>query len=133
LTLPGYGTGVYELSNPIPGDANRDGVVNLQDLSILASNYGASGLTGDTWAKGDFNGDGAVNLQDLSILASNYGTGGGSADFQSDSAKAFGATVAKDAEDKSASQAGLSCGTVGLPLIAGLFLACLGLGVRMKE
>ncbi|MFI5240411.1 MAG: dockerin type I domain-containing protein [Candidatus Saccharimonadia bacterium] len=55
----------------IAGDANGDGVVNITDLSILASNWGA---TGATWAQGDFNGDGVVNILDLSILATNWGS-----------------------------------------------------------
>jgi len=59
----------------IPGDANDDKKVNLQDLSILATYYGQSNLPGDTWLLGDFNGDKAVGLQDLSILAANYGYG----------------------------------------------------------
>ncbi|MFI5240136.1 MAG: dockerin type I domain-containing protein [Candidatus Saccharimonadia bacterium] len=53
----------------IPGDANGDGVVNILDLSILASNWGK---TNATWSEGDFNGDGVVNITDLSILAANY-------------------------------------------------------------
>lgn len=52
-----------------PGDVNGDGTVNIQDLSILAANYGK---TGQTLAQGDVNGDGAVNIQDLSIIASNW-------------------------------------------------------------
>jgi len=54
------------------GDANYDGKVGLQDLSLVGSNYG---LTGQAWPQGDFNGDGLVGLQDLSILATNYGFG----------------------------------------------------------
>jgi len=118
---------------PIPGDANRDGRVNLQDLSALATNYGQTNLTGDTWAKGDFNDDQAVNLQDLSILASNYGTGGGSTNFQADYQKAFGTTLNQDTEKPPNRDAGLGCGTAALPLIAGLVLAGLGLGIRTKE
>ena len=62
----------YEPS--IPGDANLDGVVDVNDLSILASNYNTP--TGATWAMGDFNFDDAVDVNDLSILSSNYGSGG---------------------------------------------------------
>ncbi|MEQ9454151.1 MAG: hypothetical protein RLN76_06105 [Phycisphaeraceae bacterium] len=54
----------------LPGDANLDGMVDLIDLSILASNFQTIG----TWATGDFNGSGQVDLVDLSLLASNFGT-----------------------------------------------------------
>lgn len=49
------------------GDANGDNVVDLLDLSILASQWGGGGGA-------DFNGDGVVDLLDLSILASAWGT-----------------------------------------------------------
>jgi fibronectin type 3 domain-containing protein len=52
------------------GDANGDGYVNVIDLSIMATNYGDSGMTR---AQGDLNGDGSVNVFDLSILAANWG------------------------------------------------------------
>lgn len=55
---------------PVPGDVNGDGHVTIADLSILASNYGKSGMTR---AQGDLNGDGVVNILDLSILATNWG------------------------------------------------------------
>ncbi|WP_428386178.1 PEP-CTERM sorting domain-containing protein [Mucisphaera sp.] len=54
-----------------PGDANGDLVVDLIDLSILATNFGTTGTA--TFADGDFNGDTAVDLIDLSILATNFG------------------------------------------------------------
>lgn len=53
-----------------PGDINSDGLVNLNDLSILSNNWNKTGVTA---AQGDLNGDGAVNLNDLSILSSNWG------------------------------------------------------------
>jgi len=58
------------VSNPLPGDANFDGAVNLQDFNILASNFGA---TDRFWYQGDFNGDLRVNLQDFNLLASHFG------------------------------------------------------------
>ena len=57
-----------------PGDANCDTVVNVLDLSILATNWGK---TSATWSMGDFNGDTVVNIIDLSIMASHWGSGGG--------------------------------------------------------
>ena len=51
------------------GDANLDKIVNLVDLSALATNFdGSAG-----WAGGNFNSDTSVNLIDLSALASNFG------------------------------------------------------------
>lgn len=52
------------------GDVNGDGVINLNDLSIVSSNWNKTGMTA---AQGDLNSDGAVNLNDLSILSSNWG------------------------------------------------------------
>ena len=47
-------------------DLNKDGIVDLSDLSILSVNWGLSG-------SGDINKDGIVDLSDLSILSSNWG------------------------------------------------------------
>mgnify|MGYP000923327682 CR=1 FL=1 len=55
------------------GDANLDGVVDVTDLGILATNYG--GDTDITWGLADFNCDGVVDVTDLGILATNYGSG----------------------------------------------------------
>ncbi|MEX0585777.1 MAG: alkaline phosphatase family protein [Pirellulales bacterium] len=54
-----------------PGDANGDGVVDRQDLAILAENYGTT--SGATVTTGDFNGDGRTDLADLAMQKSNYG------------------------------------------------------------
>jgi len=51
------------------GDANGDGLVNWQDLGVLATNYNATGMN---WANADFTGDGTVNWLDLGILATLY-------------------------------------------------------------
>jgi hypothetical protein len=54
--------------NPnLPGDLNNDNTVNIQDLSILLSNYGTSNSIAD------INSDGTVNILDLSTLLSHYG------------------------------------------------------------
>jgi hypothetical protein len=54
----------------LAGDANQDGVVNLADFNILASNFGQSNRT---FTQGDFNYDGTVNLADFNLLASRFG------------------------------------------------------------
>ena len=63
LGTPGY-------LHSIPGDLNDDGVVNIQDLVLVAS---AFGQTGETTA--DLNNDNTVNIQDLVIVANRFGSG----------------------------------------------------------
>lgn len=52
------------------GDANHNGVVNLQDFNILASNFGQ---TNRDFTQADFNYDTIVNLADFNILAARFG------------------------------------------------------------
>ena len=52
--------------NVLPGDANGDGIVNGQDLALVASNWLTAGPAGDV------NADGIVNGQDLALLSSNW-------------------------------------------------------------
>lgn len=54
---------------PTPWDVNADGTVNIQDLVLVASEFGRSGES----LKGDVNGDGTVNIQDLVLVASHFG------------------------------------------------------------
>ena len=53
------------------GDFNGDGKVNLDDLEILAANYGKKDKP-VTNLNGDLNGDGVVNDADLEIMKTNY-------------------------------------------------------------
>lgn len=59
--------------NVLPGDVNRDGGVNFNDLLLLAQSYGSSNAPAD-----DLDGDGAVDFADLLVLAQNYGAGAAS-------------------------------------------------------
>ncbi len=74
---PGVGAGYWNevaftvtYPDPMPGDANADGVVDDEDAAILAANWQTQ--SGADWGDGDFNGDGAVDDIDATILASNW-------------------------------------------------------------
>jgi len=54
------------------GDANADGVVDDNDLSLLLANWTGVGGEGKTWGQGDFDGNGAVSDTDLSLLLANW-------------------------------------------------------------
>jgi len=54
---------------PTPWDVNADGTVNIQDLVLVASEFGQSGES----LKGDVNGDGTVNILDLVLVSSHFG------------------------------------------------------------
>lgn len=55
---------------PCPGDATGDARVNLSDLSILLSSFGAPGSASD----GDADGNGFIDLIDLSIVLGVFGS-----------------------------------------------------------
>ena len=54
---------------PTPWDVNGDGIVNIQDLVLVASEFGQSGEA----LKADVNGDGVVNVLDLVLVSSHFG------------------------------------------------------------
>jgi hypothetical protein len=61
-----YTQGTLRVS--ITGDLNGDGIVNGQDIAIIASHW----LDTGTGVPGDANNDGIVNGQDIGIIASNW-------------------------------------------------------------
>ena len=56
----------------ITGDANNDGVVNILDLTFIASHFGEI-IDASEQPNPDVNGDGTVNIQDLVLVASMFG------------------------------------------------------------
>ena len=65
----GHTVQAFLLRALLPGDANEDGRININDLTIVLAHYGQSGTT---WGTGDFNGDGTVNINDLTIVLAHY-------------------------------------------------------------
>jgi probable HAF family extracellular repeat protein len=66
----------YLLTPALPGDANLDGTVDINDLTIVLAHYGQSGMT---WTEGEFTGDGTVDINDLTIVLAHYNQSLGSA------------------------------------------------------
>ena len=63
----------------LDGDANGDGLVDDQDLSLLLANWGQD-ATGDPdggWGRGEFNGATPVDDSDLSLLLANWSASSG--------------------------------------------------------
>ena len=60
-----------EITEPkgLKGDVNSDGIVNIQDLVLTASNLGQTGQNA-----ADVNGDGVVNIADLVLVAGALGS-----------------------------------------------------------
>ena len=54
----------------ILGDLNEDGIINIQDIVLIAASFGAPT---ETESEADLNGDGEVNIQDLVIVANALG------------------------------------------------------------
>lgn len=53
-------------------DVNTDGVINILDLTLVASHFGETS-TADQTPNPDVNGDGTVNILDLTLVASHFG------------------------------------------------------------
>jgi hypothetical protein len=68
---PGNKTASYLLTPALRGDANLDGKVDINDLTVVLTNFGRT--TGVTWTTGDFVGDGTVDINDLTIVLANFG------------------------------------------------------------
>ena len=68
------------LPESLIGDVNQDGVVNIQDLVLVASNLGKTGQNA-----ADVNGDGIVNIQDLVLVAGALGSSAAAPSLNSES------------------------------------------------
>jgi probable HAF family extracellular repeat protein len=68
-------TNGFLLEQAIAGDANLDGTVDINDLTIVLANYGQTGMT---WSQGEFTGDGTVDVNDLTIVLAHFGQSLGS-------------------------------------------------------
>ena len=65
--LPNLDGEMYLRVQPVnPADVNKDGVVNILDLTIIAQGLGTDSL------EGDVNGDGLVNILDLVFVANQF-------------------------------------------------------------
>ncbi len=77
--------GLFFVAGISPGDVDESGTVDVRDLSIAASSFGADTVQSSTTAPStssdgysgayyaDMNGDGRVNIQDISSIAANFG------------------------------------------------------------
>lgn len=78
VITPGRGLGYADSGSAVTvklallGDASLNGIVDFDDLLLLAQNYGVSTNAG--WGMGDFNYNAGVEFDDLLALAQNYGS-----------------------------------------------------------
>ncbi|MFB3894249.1 MAG: PEP-CTERM sorting domain-containing protein [Phycisphaerae bacterium] len=63
-----YSDGVLGVIFPsLPGDANRNGIVDMTDYIVWFNHFGQTsdgGINDTTWRKADFNGDGITDMTD---------------------------------------------------------------------
>jgi hypothetical protein len=64
---------VFEGGSYLLGDINKDGVVDLHDLAIIAAAYGSTPGDPNWNPDADLNKDGVVSLLDFQLVASEYG------------------------------------------------------------
>ena len=67
VQLDAGGGGVETL---MPGDANLDDRVDINDLTVVLAHYGQAGMG---WSQGEFTGSGRVDINDLTIVLAHYG------------------------------------------------------------
>jgi hypothetical protein len=69
----GYSNATATIPEFLPTDLNKDGTVNILDISTVAKAYGSK--PGDQgWSEtADLNNDGKINILDISLVARDYG------------------------------------------------------------
>ncbi len=70
-----YQAAVIDLPQPVEGDINGDGKVDLEDLAILLGAYGTCEGDANYNPLADLSSDGCIDLIDLAVLLGNYGYG----------------------------------------------------------
>jgi hypothetical protein len=60
--------GPYEAVTPCPADINGDGLINVNDLLAVITNWGATGPNA-----ADINGDNIVDVNDLLAVVTSWG------------------------------------------------------------
>ncbi len=70
FAIPIYGSSYVDIAIALPGDGDLNGMVDFDDLLLVAQNYNQPNRT---WITGDFDGTGVVDFEDLLSLAQNYG------------------------------------------------------------
>ena len=92
--IEGYSGPAFTAEIPVTAgleaDANNDGVVDIQDLVLVASNYGQTGTN-----SADINGDGVVNIEDLTTVAGAIDNAGAAPSAHSQALELFTAAAVK--------------------------------------
>lgn len=64
---------IFELSTPVAGDINGDGVVDMKDVSYVARRFMCA-PSDPLWdSAADINGDGKIDMKDISTVARHFG------------------------------------------------------------
>ena len=72
-----YHSIMLSLPQAVPGDANLDGKVDINDLTIVLAHYNRR--LSMNWGTGDFTGSGKVDINDLTIVLAHYNQTAGTA------------------------------------------------------
>jgi hypothetical protein len=60
-------------ANPLVGDVNGDGVVDMTDIALVAAAFGSNPASPNWNPYADINHDGVVDILDVALVASNFG------------------------------------------------------------